>query len=203
MRKLIFSLTTILLTTGCGSMNAYLPIIDASIVGGRSVVQAAKDYTVTKDDVVGCYVTSALVTAFDTSKATIDSWVTSSEGNREIPGVEVDIAACHLLVGDKIQAVLDEDVSRKVEGILKAVMPSVTGVLGAVLESNGVTCRDVAIARGVLKYLENATPVVLAELANPDGKMSLPAVVLDLEGCDTSSTDPAPKDARASACLTE
>lgn len=177
------------LTAGCAGMKAYLPVIDASIIGGRGIVQATKDTVVAKEDLVGCYVTSALITALDASKQTIDSWVTSSVGDKVIPAVEVDIAACHALAGDAIKPVMKEEAAAKVNAILKSVMPTVTGVLGAVLESSDVTCRDLVIAKGVLKYIENAAPAVIEELGTPDGKMTLPAVTMNFDGCDTSSPD--------------
>lgn len=199
MRHLITSITLFAtLLSGCGGMKAYLPIIDATLVGGKGVVVASKDYTISKEDLAGCYITSALITAMDTSKVTIDSWITISVGDRLIPSVDVDLSACYAM-GDKIEPVIGEDANTKVQGLLKALMPTVTGVLGAVLESNDVTCRDLAIAKGVLKYIENAAPAIVEELADPDGKMSLPAVTLKLSGCDTSSPDAAPRP-KASVC---
>jgi hypothetical protein len=187
MSRFILALIFALMAPGCGTMKAYLPIIDASIIGSKGITQATRDHMVSKEDVTGCYATSALITALGTSKGTIDSWVTSSVGNRVIPAVEVDITACHALVKGGIEPVVSEKANSKVQGILKAVMPSVTGVLSAVLASADVTCRDLEITKGVLKYIENAAPVVVDELANPDGKMLLPEVVLNFEGCDTSS----------------
>lgn len=181
-----------LLTSGCAGMKAYLPIINASLIGGTGIVKATHDHTVTAEDAVGCYITASLITALDTTHETVDSWATSSVGDKVIPSVEIDITACHALMS-KIDPVIGADAEAKVQSILKNVLPSVVGVLGAILDSNDVTCRDVAIIKGVLKYIEGAAPVVVAELANPDGKMSLPAVTLELAGCDTSSPDAAPR----------
>ena len=193
---LVLALTPLM---GCGAMKAYLPIIDASLMGGKGIVQASKNHTVSKEDVVGCYVTSSLITALDTSRETINSWAVSSVGDKVIPSVEVDIAECHAFIKDDIQPVIAEKASAQVQAILKSAMPSVRGILTAVLESSDVTCRDLAITKGVLTYIENAAPVVVAELGKPDGKMSLPAVTLELAGCDTSSPA-AVKREKAAAC---
>tara|TARA_Y100000310_G_scaffold175594_1_gene175654 strand:- start:4912 stop:5481 length:570 start_codon:yes stop_codon:yes gene_type:complete len=173
-------------------MKAYLPIINASLLGGKGIVQATHDHTVTAEDAVGCYVTSSLITALGTTQETVDSWATSSVGDKVIPSVEIDIAACHAMM-TTVKPVIGDDAEAKVQSILKNVLPSVVAVLTAVLDSNDVTCRDMAIVKGVLKYIEGAAPAVVAELAKPDGKMSLPAVTLALEGCDTSSPAAAPR----------
>ncbi len=185
MKRLIAVLGLAALMTGCAGMKAYLPIINASLIGGKGVVKATYDHTVTAEDAVGCYVTSSLVTALGTTQQTVDSWAGSRTGDKVIPAVDMDVATCHALLKAMPEPIIGEKAEAKVQSILKNVLPSIVGVLTAVLDSNDVTCRDLAVVKGVLKYLEGAAPAVVAEMATPDGKMKLPAVTLDLKGCDT------------------
>jgi len=188
MKRLAIAMLLAVMGTGCAGIKAYLPIINASLQGGKGVVVVTKDHTVTKEDLVGCYVTSALITALDTTQETVDSWASSAEGDKVIPAVDIDIAACHAMNPD-VKPVVGPEVEARVQAILKAVLPPVTSVLTAVLESSEVNCRDLAIVKGVIAYLNNAAPEVMAELGNPDGQMGLPAVTLEFGSCDLS--DPA------------
>lgn len=188
MKRFVLALLLATLGTGCAGVKAYLPIINASLQGGKGVVVATKDHVVSQEDLIGCYVTSSLISAMDITQQTVDSWVGSPDGDRVIPGVDIDIAACHAM-NPEVKPVVGPDVELRVNGLLKTVLPPVTSVLMAVLESNEVNCRDLAIVKGVLAYLNGAAPAIISELANPDGKMALPAVTLEFGGCDLS--DPA------------
>jgi len=196
MKRLGVLLVLALLASGCNGFKAYLPIINASLIGGKGVVKATYDNRVEAKDAVGCYVTSSLVTSLDTTQQTVASWSTASLGDKVIPAVDVDVAACHALLKEMPEPLIGEKAEAKVQSILKNIMPSVLGVLKAILESNDVSCRDLAIVEAVLKYLEGAAPAVVAELAKPDGKIKLPAVKLALDGCNTDSQEAVPPAAR-------
>jgi len=190
-----------LLLTGCAGTKEYLPIIDASLDGAKGVTEATKTVVVGQKDVVGCYVTSSLLTALESAQQVVATWTPTGGKKGLIPEVDVDLGTCHALLeeaGTPVEPLMPEDAETQVRALVGGLTPAIFAVTNAILSSSDVGCRDLVIARAVMDYINGAVQPVIDELVTPDGKMMIPAVAMDLSECD--EPEPAPAPPKAGAC---
>ena len=93
---------------------------------------------------------------------------------RAFPALSVDVSEC----GHKASAA---DVPPAVD----AAIALGARVADRLLSRVSLDCRDEAIARASVRYVEGAAPAILSEIRTPDGLVSIPGV--DVAGCDTDS----------------
>ena len=183
MKKTVPILLAFFFLTGCAGKLQYLPIIDASLIGAKGVTQATKVFSEQKRDVVGCYVTASLIAALGSSQDVVDTWITGEGEAGNIPAVDVDVSACNALLSTPLEAVIPSQAEEQVRHITAGLTPVVFTVIQAVMGAVDVSCRDRVIAEAVLNYLRGAILPVIDELSHPDGKISIPAVAMDLKPC--------------------
>lgn len=170
------------LLIGCGSTTQYLPIIDASIDGAKGVTQSGKAIALHKEDVAGCYITCALLTALDTAQGAVDGWLKGEDPPGVIPAVDIDLSECISLIGHPPEPILKGDARVIVTATVGGILPAIDAVIRAILTASEVSCEERAVADAVLRYVQSVAPAVVDELSNPDGVLTVPEVVFN--SCD-------------------
>lgn len=197
MRK---TLALVFLLTGCGGAQRNLPIIDATLSSVRGVTHAVKEQRIAKKDVVGCYVASSLLTASSASQEAVDAWVKGEGKTGVIPAVEVNVSECNALLLAPLDPLIPAKAEEKVRGIVAAFEPFVFAGLESLVGVADLSCKNRVIADAVLSYMKGSLNPVIDELGKPDGKIEIPAVMLDMRDCKEGDIFREPAAAPGCAC---
>lgn len=191
MRKSLLFLGIIL--TGCpkpgpvvnnGGAVDPTPIIIVGLDTGAQLSAVSGDMAQESEDYVGCIVGAALSTALGTAKDGV-------EGNIDgglLPAVELDISGC-LPLSEKMPE--GQDVPAIVQPIFDMALQASKAAVA--VYGGDMACAPRAWTMAGLEYAEGLVPVVIAEVANPDGILSIPQVAVDLAPCAPPEAAPEPE----------
>lgn len=175
-------LTALLLTTlamaGCAGSQKFLPIIDASLQGARGISEAGKVLSESDKNVVGCYVAASFLTAIGSAQSALDGWA-KGDAVGVIPSVDVDISSCLALSNTPLKPVIEADARMVIEALAAGILPAVESIVLSIMEGDDATCQEKSIAQAVFTYVSAVKYPLVAELAEPDGKLFVPEVALE------------------------
>jgi hypothetical protein len=192
MKKTLWLFALMLVLSACGNKQN-LPIIDATLIGVKGITQAVNVREVQQKDLVGCYVTAAIITGLDSAQLTVDTWTQGEQKTGVIPMVNVDISACNALLEEPLKPIIPEKAEFQVRETVGALEPLVFAGLEALVGIAELDCRNRVIADGTLQYIRGSIQPVIDELIKPDGIMTIPAVTLDMKDCKEGMPMPSEK----------
>ena len=126
-----------------------------------------------------CVTTGVLGTAFSTAS---DAMIGYASDAPEIPAVEVDVSACLEFAPDPATG---KEVSEEVRVLVDSWAGSVLKTTGFYLEKiKDTDCKGYQGGMAAVAYVEGVLDPIVDEIDNPDGKLSLPAVPINLAACE-------------------
>jgi hypothetical protein len=159
------------------------PIIIVGLDTGAQLSAASGKMAEESEDYVGCIVGSVLSTALETAKEGV-------EGNLDgglLPAVDMDISGC-LPLAEKMPE--GQDVPAIVQPIFDMALQASKAAVA--VYGGDMACAPKAWTMAGLEYAQGLVPVVIAEVASPDGVLSIPEVAVDLAPC-APPPEPAPR----------
>ena len=150
------------------------PIIIVGLDTGAQLSAASGKMAEESEDYVGCVVGSVLASALETAKDGV-------QGNIEgglLPAVDLDISQC-LPFAEKMPE--GQDVPAVIEPIFDMALQASKAAVAVYGED--MACAPKAWTMAGLRYAEGLLPVVIAEVASPDGVLAIPEVSVDLAPC--------------------
>ncbi len=166
-------------SSGVKSPEDYLPYISMGLEAGATAALLGKNEAKAQSAFAACVTTGVLSSAFNTAS---DVVIGISTENPQIPAVDVDVSDCvefapHPVtegkeIGDDVQEIID----------LWAAA-ALTNAKFYILKLKGQNCKGYETGMAVLGYVEGLVEPIVAEISEPDGKLSLPAVPVNLAAC--------------------
>jgi hypothetical protein len=176
-------LATVALTaaTGCrpnrGTANPddYYPLIQVAFEGGEVAAMIGRNEAIKAKDFAGCVASDVIASALDSAGQALAGKLADAP---VIPGFDLDLADCMAIRADNPTG--DQDAAVLVQGI--------AGVSLAVAKHyaekiKGADCRRGTAALAAVAYVGGTVAPITEEIANPDGKLSVKASVIDLKAC--------------------
>ena len=142
-----------------------VPAVVAALAGGSALATLGQAGAVDKGDAVGCWAWGA-----SSAVGGVAAQVLAAGGDL-YPAVEIDLSMCLALT-----PVEGSDVGPLVESIVLNTLAQARTVFGAY--SEGMPCEVVAHIEAAFSYASGWVGPVLAEVASPDGVLSVSEVIV-------------------------
>lgn len=184
-----------LLAGGCkpskGSANPedYFPLIQVALGAGETGAMIGRNEAIKAQNRGGCVAAESMITAFDSANQILTG---SLEDKVVIPAISIDVSDCSELKGSDSEAPAE---GASTEDALKGsqdaavLFETLAGITLAAVKHYAArlktaNCGKGTAALGVVLYVEGMVGPISAEIADPDGKVDVPAVTIDLSECE-------------------
>jgi len=193
-------------TKGTANPEDYFPLIQVALAGGETAAMIGRNEALKAENFAGCVASEALISAFGSSNEVLAGRLMDKI---VIPAVDVDVSEC-LPLKDKADAAPAEgeeapaeeavpaegdetpaeessslkgnpDAAMLVETIAGITLAAVAHYAAKLQTSN---CKKGTAALGAINYVQGMVGPIAEEIAEPDGKLSVPAVTIDLSECE-------------------
>jgi hypothetical protein len=173
------------LLAGCkptGSVRSpedYLPYVSMALEAAGTAASFGQAEAIRKRGFSACVTTGVLESAFDTAS---DAVVGAATKNEQIPAVDVDVSACLEFAPSEANG---KELSDEVKDLIDAwASTSVKQARFFVEKLEGADCKGHQGGTAALNYVEQVLEPIVEEISEPDGKLTLPAVPIDLAACE-------------------
>jgi hypothetical protein len=146
------------------------PPLSAALDGGATLSELGGLVAVDRDDLGGCIVAYSVAAAMRTAASS------TRARSPELPRVVWDASFC----GDLR---VDVEVDARVGLVVRAATNVVTAVLTSAPGLEARDCRGYRWGLASVAYVDGVAAAVLDELGDPDGRVVIPGVPVDLGGC--------------------
>lgn len=174
-----------LLAAGCkphGSVKSpedYLPYVSMGLEAAGTAASIGHTEAKMKGAFAACVTTGVLESAFNTASDAVVGAATKAE---QIPAVDVDVSVC-------LEYAPKEPSGQEVSDEVKDLIDSWAGT--AIKQAKffidkleATNCKGHKGGLAALAYVEQVLDPIVEEISEPDGKLSLPAVAIDLSACE-------------------
>lgn len=187
MKKVVVGLVVTSLAFGCSAVApqqrnvASLLIVMNAIETSKLALAYAKLNAVENGKTNTCIASGIAISAMNSASSTIIN------GLSVIPAVTVDVSDCigSAALNPKTSTARDEALAALVGTFTRSVLGTAEYyfISTQVSAQDPATCKDAAIALGIIRYLEPIPAMVVTKLRNFDGKISIPSVVIPEPAC--------------------
>jgi len=174
-RKIFFLIgTSALMMAGCrpnrGSANPedYYPLIQLSIEGGKIAAMIGRNQAIERKDFAGCVASDVVAAAMDSANTALSAKISDTP---TIPGFSLDLKECLSLRGSAPGG--DRDAGSLVEAISGVALVAARHYATKLQASN---CKKGSLALAVVDFVSGMVVPISEEIAQPDGKISVPDV---------------------------
>lgn len=174
-----------ILMAGCkpnGSVKSpedYLPYVSMALEAAGTAASIGQTEARTKGAFAACVTTGVLESALNTAS---DAVVGSVTKNEQIPAVEVDVSVCLEFAPDPAEG---KDVSEEVKALIDAWTDAVIKQASFFIDRlEGSNCKAYQGGTAAMIYVKQVMGPIVEEISEPDGKLSLPAVPINLAACE-------------------
>lgn len=175
------ALVVLLALGGAGCGGSHTQSLSTTLQTGQLLAEGARSQSLYQGSQVGCYASSVSVAALGSSYEALALYDDAAGGVQGIPGIKVDYSQCEPLHEEGFQGLMSSGTGNLVRGWASAlfgVVQILSGQLGLELD-----CEERALTLAVVSYLDGAVVAILEELTAPNGRVSIPAVNLNLSAC--------------------
>lgn len=170
----IFALSACRGQTKDDKIDNYLPIIASSLEGGSfALVLIGEEYK-NSNNWTGC------VAAYATSSALFTASQVVKDPGGVFPSVSVDVQDCLNIKKDSVQVPEGAELKDLILSVVNSVLSTVEYY---VLLQSSTDCHATAIGLAAVEYVKGAAGPVVSEIAEFDGVLEIPAVVVDSSIC--------------------
>jgi len=165
-------------TRGTASPEDYFGLVQVAVQSGEIATMIGRNKAIEAKTFEGCVTSEVLLAALGSAGDALQVKATRSEVVF-IPGFEVDLTEC-LALQEGPPAPGSIEASQLVEPLVGVAL-----MMGSYYANQLklTDCKKGELALGVLAYLQGMSGPVAEEIANPDGKISIPALPIDLSMC--------------------
>lgn len=157
----------------------YLPYVSMALEAAGTAASIGQTEARSKRAFAACVTTGVLESAFNTAS---DAMIGAATKNEQIPAVEVDVSVCLEFAPKEPKG---EDVSEEVKGLIDAWTDAAIKQAKFFIDKlEGTNCKGYQGGTAALAYVEQVLDPIVEEISQPDGKLSLPAVPLNLSVCE-------------------
>jgi len=150
--------------------------VQLALSSAQLSVQIGNIAAVDKKNFPACLTTLVLQSSFEAGEEFL------KDGGVKIPRLRVDVSRCAQFQEALPPAVLREEVLPMIENAVSIPIEALKAIL-ARRPPPDASCEDMAVLGGLLSYLRLLSKPILKELAEPDGRMRVPSLPIDLSGC--------------------
>lgn len=168
--------------TGCkkpgrGTANPedYYPLILVALDGGKTAAMIGRNEFIDKKNFAGCVSTDVLISAFDGAGDVLAGKMTDQI---VIPGFELDLEECMALKEDAPEG--NEDVAPIIEAVAGVALLTADFYATKLKTAN---CKKGTAALGAIAYIKGLVEPIAAQVAEPGGSISIPAVTISFAEC--------------------
>jgi hypothetical protein len=192
---------------GTANPEDYFPLIQVALAGGETAAMIGRNEAIKAENFPGCVASEALITAFDGGGQVLAGRL---DDKIVIPAVDIDVSEClalkdspaaeepaaeepaaEELAAEELaaeEAAAEEPAAEAGSPDAAVLVETIAGItIAAVLhyanKLKTVNCKKGTAAIGAVDYVAGMVTPVAEEIADPDGKMSIPAVTIDLSEC--------------------
>lgn len=181
--KFAVALAATILTSGCApkrgtaSPEDYYSSARLSLEGGRVAAMIGRNQFLAEKNFTGCVASDVLASALASGEDVLRGKITDAP---VIPAFDLDLTDCLALRGDDAALPSEEEVSTLVESIAGVAL---IGARAYGVKLKVTDCSKGVVVLAVSDYVAGMVAPLVAELAEPDGKLSMDAVAIDLASC--------------------
>lgn len=188
-------------TKGTANPEDYFPLIQVALAGGETAAMIGRNEAIKAENFPGCVASEALITSLGSANEVIGGRLMDKI---VIPAVEIDVSEC-LPFKDKADAApveggeaapvegdetpVEESSSLKGNPDAAMLVEAIAGITLAAVAHYAAKlqtthCKKGTAALGAVNYVQGMVGPIADEIAEPDGKLSVPAVTIDLSECE-------------------
>lgn len=157
----------------------YLPFVVMGLEAASTAAVFGQSEAKKKGAFGACVTTGVLGSAFSTAA---DAMIGVAQDSPEVPAVEVDVSACLEFAPDPSTG---KEVSEEVRVLVDSWAGSVLKTTLFYLERlQGTNCKGYQAGVSAVEYVEGVVDPIVNEIDSPDGKISIPAVPINLAACE-------------------
>lgn len=164
---------------GTANPEDYYPLIQVALAGGETAAMIGRNEAIKAENFGGCVAASVLTTAFDSANQALSGRLMDT---LVVPGVSLDVSECLPLQSKEGKG--NQDAAMLVDTLAGVTLAAASHYAAKLKVAN---CKKGTAALGAISYVGGMLKPIASEIENPDGKIEVPAVVIDLSECESGA----------------